>query len=188
MFLLSSAASATLIDGSRLQSANIFWEGGDPYLSECKGSYGNHPWHKDWCQSIIVFRAEAPFIKWAFHGTIANASHYPDSYEGPTEHDMVLLHDRKTLLSVFRVDAGNGSFMRMQNYMRTVSTDFGASWAQAVTIPAGTARPRLILLGGPGTSLPSTVVLSGGRHITGRPCVQPQHGYVCANFSWEPAL
>ena len=188
MFLLSSAATVDLPDGSRLQSSNIFWEGGDPFLGGCKGSYGNHPWHRDWCQSIIVFRAVKPFTRWSFHGTLANASDYPNSWEGPNEHDITMLADGKTLLSVFRVDAGDGGFMRMFDYMQTVSHDFGRSWSHAKTIPAGTARPRLLRLGGPGTGIPSTLVLSGGRHITGRPCVQPQSGYLCSNFSWEPAL
>jgi hypothetical protein len=181
MFLLSSGGTVNLPDGSRLQTSNIFWEGGDPYIGSCKGTYGNHPWHKDWCQSIVIFRSVAPFTKWSLQGTIANASDYPNSWEGPNEHDVVMLADGKTILSVFRTDGGDGDFMKLANYMQTRSTSFGKTWSKGVTIPAGTARPRLLLLG-------STLVLSGGRHITGSPCVQPQHGYICSNFSWEPAL
>ena len=48
---------------------------------------------------MVVFRS-ADGVRWRFLSVLADARDYPQSYEGPNEHDITYLPDRKTLLAV----------------------------------------------------------------------------------------
>lgn len=201
--VLSVSGNTPLQDGSWLQTLTVFWGGGlaSPDIpgaagspqhpqswgnfSECSNINGRVP--KDWTpsfpqSSIIVLRATTPFISWRLHGVIANASDYPCSTEGPSEHDIVALADGR-LMAVFRTDGGDGH--GWQPYSQTFSEDDGRSWspgkmmANGLTGVNGTARPRLLRLkSGP-------VLLAGGRYTKDPARWTTSWG---GRISWEPAV
>ena len=84
----------------------------------------------------------------------------PASEEGPNENDLVLAGDGKTILCVFRTDAGDGyTTHRYAPYAIASSADGGASWTKGVSLGPGVgcARPRLLRCAS------GAVVLAGGR-------------------------
>jgi hypothetical protein len=123
--------------------------------------------------SIVVFKS-TDSVHWKFLSVLADAHDYPESLEGPNEHDMALLADGTTLLAVVRLDGGDGGLkpplqpFHYLNYHQTISTDSGRSWSTLAPINAGCARPRLLLLG-------SSIILAGGRHRTNMNTVSFQH-------------
>ena len=141
--VMSVSGATSLEDGSWLQTLNLFWGGGKATpdipgaaatpqhpqswgnFSTCSNINGRVP--KDWTPlapqgSIAVFRAVSPFRSWSLHGVIANASDYPCSTEGPSEHDIVRLADGR-LMAVFRTDGGDGH--GWQPYSQSFSEDQG---------------------------------------------------------------
>ena len=133
-----------LIDGSYLQSAIVYW-GGNPNYA--------------YSTSIVSFRS-TDLQNWEFLSIIANASQYPQSEEGPNEHDISYLSDGKTLYALIRMDAGDGPTTHSYKYyMQTLSTDMGKTWSKLQYVEGmGCARPRLRMFEGLGI-----LVASGGR-------------------------
>eukprot|EP01084_Bolivina_argentea_P240856 404489_1 len=118
-----------LPDGSYLQTAIINWGGG----------YNNAS------MSIISFKS-TDLIHWNYFGIIANASQYPNSIEGPNEHDITYLADGKTLFCLIRMDAGDshGHSGPYKYYSKTISKDYGKTWSKLESIQhMGCAKPRL---------------------------------------------
>ena len=74
--------------------------------------------------------------------------------------DIAWLPDKKRIIAMIRNCAGAVSDCS-QNYVRSVSSDRGATWSTPAFVPnVGSARPRLLQLG-------STMTLSGGRMWNG---------------------
>eukprot|EP00038_Savillea_parva_P025505 m.47986 g.47986 ORF g.47986 m.47986 type:complete len:499 (-) comp6947_c0_seq1:76-1572(-) len=114
---------------------------------------------------------------WTFGGVIANWSSVSSPafgsgpiMWGPSESDLVLLSDNRTLMSVVRMDGDGGCFdgtvppadrhantTTYRNYAASYSTD-GATWTFPAPIPGtGCARPRVQRFAD------GTVILTGGR-------------------------
>jgi hypothetical protein len=117
--------------------------------------------------SIVVYHCDARGKDWRFLSVLADAHDYPESLEGPNEHDLTLGPDGKTLVAVVRFDGGDGPPHRLNfrpfgpphylPYHRTISRDFGKTWDRLQPIAgAGCARPRLLVMG-------NKMLLSGGR-------------------------
>jgi hypothetical protein len=105
--------------------------------------------------SVVVYRSYDR-VKWEYLSTLANADDYPQSTEGPNEMDMVVLADG-SLLSILRMDAGDGKYHGYLPYYQTRSANTGLRWTKLTPVRgAGSARPRLLVLEG-------AVLLSGGR-------------------------
>ena len=51
--------------------------------------------------SVVVYHS-TDGVKWTFLSTLADTHDYPQSHEGPNEHDVTVLPDGKTLLAVVR--------------------------------------------------------------------------------------
>ena len=137
---------------------NVFVQSIIVYMNGEK--YANpRPELKDYATTVIAFRSSDGGFTWNYAGVILAASAVPQSEEGPNENDLVVLKDGKTILSVIRLDAGDGYLThRYAPYVTVKSTDGGFTWSKPTELPntVGCARPRLLLLG-------STLVLSGGR-------------------------
>jgi hypothetical protein len=87
-----------LPDGSLLGTVGIYWSKDDPLSPTPDG-----PLHR---VSVVAIRSIDRFT-WQFAGVVANASGdggYPNSTFGPTENDLALLADGKTLICVMRMD------------------------------------------------------------------------------------
>ena len=138
-------AGVRLSDGSLLQTAIVTFDNQDQLRSPN-------------ATSVLLFHSDDEGVTWDFRATIADAADYPESEEGPNEHDMVFLPDGKTLFVVMRFDGGDGPLTHCHKpFYRTTSRDWGRTWTKASAMPdTGTARPRLLCLG-------NTVLLSGGR-------------------------
>ena len=137
-------ASVRLADGSLLQTAIVTFADQD-HLRSPNAS------------SVIVFHS-LDGVVWDFRAVVADAAKYPESEEGPNEHDMAFLPDGETLLVVMRFDGGDGPLTHPHKpYHRVTSRDGGRTWTVASPIAGiGTARPRLLRVG-------DTMLLSGGR-------------------------
>jgi hypothetical protein len=154
--------------------ANVMWN----------GMIGYHSYGVAWSPLSVVSFTSADGYAWEYGGVIANWSDTkgnpfgPYGVEhpmmgGPSECDIALLSDRKTLLSVVRMDGDSGCFGNVppalrnanytdyRSYAASFSTNNGVSWTTPKAIKGtGCARPRLMrLLGGP-------LLLSGGRLCT----------------------
>eukprot|EP00045_Choanoeca_perplexa_P009292 m.88850 g.88850 ORF g.88850 m.88850 type:complete len:390 (-) comp14838_c0_seq1:31-1200(-) len=143
-FRFGGAASATLHDGTVLQTAIITWGGNT---------------HSPDATSIVIYRSKDQGYTFDFLSVVANASDIPSSEEGPNEHDMVLLRNG-TLFMTVRIDGGDGPLTHpYRNYYRTLSHDQGQTWSPLAKMAGvGSARPRMLLLGN------GAIILSGGRH------------------------
>eukprot|EP00039_Didymoeca_costata_P001094 m.49677 g.49677 ORF g.49677 m.49677 type:complete len:372 (-) comp10623_c0_seq3:173-1288(-) len=141
---LQGTGSVRLHDGTFVRSGIVFYDG-TPKAPKAT--------------SIVCFRSSDGFT-WDYTGTIANATDYLESEEGPNEHDLVLL-DSDLILSVVRLDGGDGlPDHPYKNYTYTVSTDAGVTWTPLQFMPdTGCARPRLAMLG----ENRSLLLMSGGR-------------------------
>ena len=146
LFRWGGSSSLALPSGGWLKSAIVNWADPKP----------RDPTHGAPC-SVIVFNSTSDGRVWRYIATLADAADYPQSEEGPNEHDVALLADGLTLLAVIRMDGGDGVGSPYLNYSSTLSSDFGATWSRLRPTNAGCARPRLMLLG-------KTLLLSGGRH------------------------
>ena len=137
-------ASVRLDDGSLLQTAIVTFANQEHLRSPN-------------ATSILAFRS-VDGVTWDYLATIADASNYPESEEGPNEHDMAFLRDKSSLLVVMRFDGGDGPLTHSHKpFYRTVSHNGGRSWTPATPIHnAGSARPRLLCMG-------DVMLLSGGR-------------------------
>jgi hypothetical protein len=124
---LQGCGSITSGDGSRLQSAIVWW-GGDNQST-----------------SVVLFRSSDGFA-WHYVSTIADALHFPWSQEGPNEHDLVLFN-YGYIFAVIRLDGGDGpSSHPFSNYYSTLSTDGGETWsAPKEMLGVGSVRPRYAL-------------------------------------------
>lgn len=58
--------------------------------------------------SVVAFRSTDEGFTWNYSGTILSAAQVPHSQEGPNENDLVLLADKKSIMCVVRLDAGDG--------------------------------------------------------------------------------
>lgn len=142
-----------LHDGSFLGTVGIYWSHNNPLSPTVDG-----PLHR---MSVVAIRS-TDSLTWRFAGVVANASGpggYHDSSTGPTENDLAVLTDGKTLLCVLRMDGDSrcstGSY---RYYGASYSRDQGKTWSRAVPMPgAGCVWPRLLKLdSGP-------LILSGAR-------------------------
>ena len=107
--------------------------------------------------SLIVFRSSDGY-HWTFTSVLSNASWTPGGM-GPSENDLELLSDNRTVMAVIRPDGDSAcSTMTYRYYQQAFSTDMGQSWTRPESMPGlGCARPRLKRLpAGP-------LLLSGGR-------------------------
>ena len=151
-FRTGGRGSVRLPDGSLVMSIIVYWGGAhanpDPKLAPK-------------ATSVVAFRStDGVGLVWEYAGTILDAASAPSSEEGPNENDLALLADGKTILSVIRLDAGDGPVTRpYKPYVQSLSDDGGRTWSAPVSMGPGVgcARPRLLSLGMGG------VVLSGGR-------------------------
>jgi len=147
-FRLEGGDTVVLADGSLLLSAIVYWGGSGVEAT-----------------SVVAFGSTETGI-WTYRGTIADASAYPLSQEGPNENALAALADGTTVVSVVRLDAGDGpSSHPYANYTLATSTDGGRTWSKGRELNAGCARPRLLHLGadGRGGISPAPLLLSGGR-------------------------
>jgi len=99
---------------------------------------------------------------WHYLSTIANHStpRMNSAEGGPNEMDLAWLPDNNRIIAMIRNCAGAVGGCS-QNYVRSVSSDRGATWSKPAFVPnVGSARPRLLRLG-------STMILSGGRMWNG---------------------
>ena len=97
--------------------------------------------------SIIGLRSTDGF-RWKYAGPVLPASSLPDSIIGPTENDVTLLPDGKTLMVVARAD-GDGlctkstpAGSRYHEYAMVLSQDAGASWTAPSFISGTCVRVR----------------------------------------------
>jgi hypothetical protein len=109
--------------------------------------------------SVVLYSSQGG-LDWKFKSNIAVAEDFPWSGEGPNEATVSLLANEKTLICIFRVDAGDGG-KGGKPYMKTFSHDDGATWSapQNMSAGVGTAKPRLILL----DRTKGPLILVGGR-------------------------
>jgi hypothetical protein len=113
----------------------------------------------DYATTIVSFRSTDGGYHWTYAGVILAAADVPQSEEGPNENDLVVLNDRKTIMCVTRLDAGDGFLTeRYSPYATIISSDGGFTWEEPVVLPrsVGCARPRLV-------AFDSGIVMSGGR-------------------------
>jgi hypothetical protein len=132
-------------DGTLLQSAIVFYDGVPKFPR---------------ATSVVVFRSTDGGWDLKYQGTVANATDYPFSQEGPNEHDLTML-DFGQVLAVVRLDAGDGLASHPYvPYYYTISLDGGRTWPKMQPMPGtGCARPRLLQLGRGYAPL----LMSGGR-------------------------
>lgn len=118
-------------------------------------SNGRKEYNHTHIPTSIVAYSSTDLIKWQFLSVLANSDDYPESEEGPNEMDMVVLKSG-SLLSIVRMDAGDGKDHPYLPYYETRSTDSGTTWTKLTPVHgAGSARPKLLVLEG-------AVLLSGG--------------------------
>lgn len=105
--------------------------------------------------------------QWEFLATVARASDFPKSGEGPNENALSLTSVGDVLV-VMRMDGNDGARWgdhRSKNYYSSLSTDEGKTWTKASEMRdltgkgIGTARPQLLLLGG-------SLLLTGSRVLS----------------------
>jgi hypothetical protein len=143
-----------LHDGSLLGTVGVYWSRDNPLKPTADG-----PEHR---MSIVAIRSTNSGDSWQFAGVVANASGpggYSNSSFGPSENDIAVLADGKTLMCVLRMDGdGRCATGSYRYYSVTYSRDDGATWSRAVAMPgAGCVWPRLLRLeAGP-------LILSGAR-------------------------
>jgi len=144
-----SGGAVTLGDGSLLMSVRVMWAGAP--------GIHNNP-NSTRATSIVAFHSSDGY-EWRYRGSVMDAASMPQSLEGPSEHDLVLLADNKTVLCITRLDGGDGSRSWILPYGRAVSSDGGRTWSQGTVLPkgVGSARPSLM------RTADGQVVLSGGR-------------------------
>ena len=153
-FRLSGRGYVRLHDGTLVMSVIVWakqWANPDPKLEEE-------------ATSIVAFRSYNDGLDWTYAGLIVAARDAPSSEEGPNENDIVLAGDGKTILCVFRMDAGDGPLThRYAPYALSSSIDGGTTWTRGVSLGdgVGCARPRLL------RSTSGAVVLAGGRTYSG---------------------
>lgn len=152
-FWSHSGSSVRLSDGLWLQTAAVPWLGGEfgPSAS---------------ASGVFVFRSMDSF-QWDYLATVARASDFPKSGEGPNENAMSLT-SAGNLLVVMRMDGNDGvrwGDHTSKNFFSSRSTDMGKTWTKASEIRdlrgkgIGTARPQLLLLGG-------SLLLTGSRVLS----------------------
>ena len=150
-FRLSGRGYVRLPGGTLVMSAIVWaqqWANPDPTLAAES-------------TSIVAFRSTNEGLDWTYAGLIAAARDVPTSEEGPNENDLVLAGDGKTILCVFRTDAGDGpTTHRYAPYALAASSDGGTTWTKGVSLGKGVgcARPRLLRAATSGD-----VILAGGR-------------------------
>ena len=117
-------------DGSLLGTIGVYWAKDDPLSRTADG-----PEHR---MSLVAIRSTDD-ENWHFAGVVANASGpggYPNSSFGPTENDLAVLADGKTLMCVIRMDGdGRCSTNSYQYYGATYSRDMVATWSRVVAMP-----------------------------------------------------
>ena len=173
-----------------LQPAMVFSESGHVELKDgsiLQSPFGNLDGEgNSSSSSVVVFRAEPPFLDWRLHGVVARGSPYsaadpdpgsPTRCPVPCENDIVLLPDGVTVMAVMRCVCSAKSCTRhgisARSYYRAVSSDGGGSWTNYSEMTGlGTVAPRLLLLGKSGPLL-----LVGGREQTEGPGGTPQHNH-----------
>jgi hypothetical protein len=138
-----------------IQTAQVYWGGG----SNISGGGIQ--------TSVVAFASRDEGLTYQFQSVIANASQYPDSYEGINENSLLLLKDNRTLLFVARLDGGDGclpvSWPNLcagpyRDYLKCASDDYARTWKCSRMKGMGTARPKLTRM-----PLSGAVLLSGGR-------------------------
>jgi hypothetical protein len=163
-------------NGRYVLQTDVLWNGLQPH--ETHGT--------SWVMLSIVSFTSLDGYSWRFGGVIANWSdvtggnYYSDLHGdvlrrpamwGPSEADVTLLSDNKTLLSVVRMDGDSGCFpadvpphdrdsahTTYRNYHASFSSDHGVSWSRPkAMLGTGCARPRLKRLDG------GALLLTGGR-------------------------
>jgi hypothetical protein len=173
------AGGTAAIDGGTLLTSAVPWLNGQ--FGAPAGGAGIFAWRS------------TDGLRWAYHGTVATASMFPSSGEGPwhsiawhgmawhitlcyallgegpNEHDVVLLADGKTLLVVFRIDDGvDGGATSAKNYQQATSIDGGHSWTAPTEMRDASGRGMgvcrpRLLMLGEGGG---PLLLSGGRLYT----------------------
>ena len=111
----------TLADGSFLLSVRVLWQGQ----------------HAPFPISIVAFHSTDGGYGWNFRGIVMNASLTPQSLEGLSENDLVMMADGASVMCVTRLDGGDGSRSRLTSYAKAISTDGGRSWSNASVLPDG---------------------------------------------------
>jgi len=150
-FRKSGRGYVQFADGEMVMTIIVWW--GKPHSNP-------HPKLAAKATSIIAFSSKDHGFTWDYAGKVLDAADVPDSEEGPNENDVVLLKDGKTIMSVIRLDAGDGPLTHpYRPYVTTFSTDRGKTWTKASSLAKGVgcARPRLM-----GTDS-GAIALSGGR-------------------------
>ena len=97
---LGGTTSLMLPDGALLMTAIVRWA--PPLQPPCPKSDG--AWRVIVAcnrSSVVVFRS-ADGVRWSFLSVLADAPDHPESFEGPSEHDITYLPDGKTLLAIIR--------------------------------------------------------------------------------------
>jgi hypothetical protein len=120
--------------------------------------------------SILAFRSTDGGATFIYQSAIANATHYPDSGEGPNEHALTYLADGKTIMCMLRAYGdgrcgASGFGQQYKHWLQSFSTDGGRSFTEpAFTDPVykmGCVRPRLLKLAA--AADPGPLLLIGGR-------------------------
>jgi hypothetical protein len=146
-----------LPDNSWLATAAVFWAG--------IPARTRPPEAKGWIPCSVICLRSHDAHDWSFSSLIANASEWQLNYStfGPSENDMVLPPDNKTIMGVLRMDGDSGCGPTYKNYHSSFSTDFGHSFTRPAPIAGtGCVRPKLLVLSDPATPL----IMAGGRLCT----------------------
>ena len=145
-FRASSGNTVRLADNSLVLAMNVFYK-------PTPGLRGDG-------SSVVLFYNKGDGLDWAFRSNIAVAEDFRWSGEGPNESTISLMADGKTLICIFRVDAGDGG-TGGKPYAKTFSDDSGKTWSAPTNMSAsiGTAKPRLILM----DATKGPLILVGGR-------------------------
>jgi len=124
-----------LPDGSLLGTIGLYWSRDNPLKPTADG-----PEHR---MSIVAIRSTNAGSSWQFAGVVANSSSYPSSSFGPSENDIAVLADGKTLMCVLRMDGdGRCATKSYRYYSATYSSDLGPRGAALCPCPAQAVSGR----------------------------------------------
>ena len=169
----SGGVAGPLSDGTFIATPSIRYSRKSDYaqqINDCN-PYSPHNSTDSYCESVVAFVSDQSGRNWTMRSTIASPRDMAKGNkklpfcpptgceEGPSENDIVLLRDGKTLLNVMRIDGGDGQPHNFHvPYLMARSTDMAHTWTISQAPPTMlSARPELL-------TLPNGVVLlSGGR-------------------------
>jgi len=171
----SGGVAGPLPDGTFVATPSIRYSRKSDYaqqINDCNPlSTPPHNASDSYCESVVAFVSDTTGRNWTMRSTIASPRDMIKGNprlprcpaggceEGPSENDITVLRDGRTLLNVMRIDGGDG---QPHNYhvpfLLARSTDLAHTWTVSQAPPTMlSARPELLTLAN------GVVLLSGGR-------------------------